>query len=124
MQNQILNLNHKVAAVIGASSGIGRATALLLAKQGAAVVLCARRADELAQTAALIREASGRAETVAGDARQSETHAAVIRTAVGSNPVAVLIPYHRVIRQTGMVGGYRWHRGRKIALLGKELEQT
>ena len=46
MQNDFLNLNGKVAAVIGASSGIGRATALLLAKQGAAVVLCARRADE------------------------------------------------------------------------------
>ena len=47
-----------------------------------------------------------------------------VGTAVGSNPVAVLIPCHRVIRQTGMVGGYRWHRGRKIALLGKELEST
>lgn len=81
MQNHFLNLNNKVAAVIGASSGIGRATALLLAKQGAAVVLCARRADELAQTAALIRAAGGRAETVAGDARQPETHAAVVRTA-------------------------------------------
>lgn len=81
MQNDFLNLNNKVAAVIGASSGIGRATALLLAKQGAAVVLCARRADELAQTAALVREAGGRAETAAGDARQPETHAAVVRTA-------------------------------------------
>ena len=47
-----------------------------------------------------------------------------VGTAVGSNPVAVLIPCHRVIRQTGMIGGYRWHRGRKIALLGKELEQA
>ena len=47
-----------------------------------------------------------------------------VGTAVGSNPVAVLIPCHRVIRQTGMVGGYRWHRGRKIALLGRELEQA
>lgn len=47
-----------------------------------------------------------------------------VGTAVGSNPVAVLIPCHRVIRQTGMVGGYRWHRGRKIALLGKELEHA
>ena len=47
-----------------------------------------------------------------------------VGTAVGSKPVAVLIPCHRVIRQTGMVGGYRWHRGRKIALLGKELEST
>ena len=47
-----------------------------------------------------------------------------VGTAVGSNPVAVLIPCHRIIRQTGMVGGYRWHRGRKIALLGKELESA
>ena len=47
-----------------------------------------------------------------------------VGTAVGSNPVAVLIPCHRVIRQTGMIGGYRWHRGRKIALLGKELESA
>jgi len=75
MQNDFLNLNGKVAAVIGASSGIGRATALLLAKQGAAVVLCARRAEELAQTAALIRKAGDRVETVAGDARQPETRA-------------------------------------------------
>ena len=34
-----------------------------------------------AQTAALVREAGGRAETAAGDARQPETHAAVVRTA-------------------------------------------
>ena len=47
-----------------------------------------------------------------------------VGTAVGSNPVAVLIPCHRVIRQTGMTGGYRWLRGRKIALLGKELEHA
>ncbi len=47
-----------------------------------------------------------------------------VGTAVGSNPVAVLIPCHRVIRQIGMTGGYRWLRGRKIALLGKELESA
>lgn len=70
MQNHFLNLNNKVAAVIGASSGIGRATALLLAKQGAAVVLCARRADELAQTAALIRAAGGADTDMAGNAEQ------------------------------------------------------
>ncbi|MFH6974096.1 hypothetical protein ACG2K1_00825 [Neisseria sp. 23W00296] len=43
MQNDFLNLSGKVAAVIGASSGIGRATALLLAKQGAGSC-CARDA--------------------------------------------------------------------------------
>ncbi|WP_373795593.1 methylated-DNA--[protein]-cysteine S-methyltransferase [Neisseria dentiae] len=44
--------------------------------------------------------------------------------AIGSNPVAVLIPCHRVIRESGIIGGYRWQRGRKMALLAKELERT
>ena len=40
--------------------------------------------------------------------------------AVGANPVAVLIPCHRVIKETGMVEGYRWGSTRKRALLGWE----
>lgn len=56
--SSLLNLNNKTAAVIGASSGIGRAVALLLAEHGANVVLCARRADKLEETAALIAHAA------------------------------------------------------------------
>jgi AraC family transcriptional regulator of adaptative response/methylated-DNA-[protein]-cysteine methyltransferase len=37
-------------------------------------------------------------------------------TAIGANPVAVLIPCHRVIRQSGALGGYRWGLERKLAL--------
>ncbi|TNH09372.1 bifunctional transcriptional activator/DNA repair enzyme AdaA [Testudinibacter sp. TR-2022] len=44
-----------------------------------------------------------------------------VGTAVGANPVAVLIPCHRVIRQSGVIGGYRWARGRKMALLACEI---
>lgn len=40
--------------------------------------------------------------------------------AVGANPVAVLIPCHRVLRATGALGGYRWGAGRKVALLARE----
>ena len=40
--------------------------------------------------------------------------------AVGSNPVALLIPCHRVIRASGALGGYRWGAGRKAALIGWE----
>ena len=41
-------------------------------------------------------------------------------TAVGSNPVAWIIPCHRVIRASGVLGEYRWGRGRKLAMLSVE----
>lgn len=43
-----------------------------------------------------------------------------VGTAIGSNPIAFLIPCHRVIRSTGIIEEYRWGRGRKIAMIGKE----
>ncbi|NJD20530.1 MAG: methylated-DNA--[protein]-cysteine S-methyltransferase [Gemmatimonadetes bacterium] len=41
--------------------------------------------------------------------------------AVGANPVAVVIPCHRVLRGTGALGGYRWGEERKVMLLAREL---
>lgn len=41
--------------------------------------------------------------------------------AVGANPVALLIPCHRVIRSNGEAGGYRWGEARKRVLLAAEL---
>jgi len=43
-----------------------------------------------------------------------------VGTAVGKNPVAFLIPCHRVIRSNGLVGGYRWGTTRKTAMIGWE----
>ncbi|MCL4166833.1 UNVERIFIED_CONTAM: hypothetical protein GTU68_054193 [Idotea baltica] len=43
-----------------------------------------------------------------------------IGTAIGANPVGVLIPCHRVLRQSGALGGYRWGLTRKQALLAWE----
>jgi len=42
--------------------------------------------------------------------------ARAVGTAVGANPIAVLIPCHRVIQQSGALGGYRWGEVRKHAL--------
>ena len=62
-----MNLESKVVVVGGASSGIGRASAELLAREGAAVVLLARRAGKLRDVADAIEAAGGRALPLAGD---------------------------------------------------------
>ncbi|MAG13087.1 MAG: 6-O-methylguanine DNA methyltransferase [Spirochaetales bacterium] len=43
-----------------------------------------------------------------------------VANAVGANPIALLIPCHRVIRQTGALGGYRYGIARKHAMLAWE----
>jgi len=43
-----------------------------------------------------------------------------VGTAIGSNPVALIIPCHRVIQNSGKLGGYMWGLSRKKAILGWE----
>lgn len=60
-------LDDRVVVVTGASSGLGIAFAKACAEAGADIVLAARRADRLDDTAALVRVAGRRALTVATD---------------------------------------------------------
>ena len=46
-----------------------------------------------------------------------------VGAAVGQNPLAYLIPCHRVIRETGVISGYRWGQERKRAILAWESSQ-
>lgn len=47
-----------------------------------------------------------------------------VGTAIGSNPVAFLIPCHRVIQSSGNIGGYMWGTTRKTAIIGWEGAKT
>ena len=55
------NIENKVVLITGASSGIGQATAELLAKKGAKIVLAARRENRLQELADKIKKAGGQA---------------------------------------------------------------
>lgn len=72
----------KVVAITGASSGIGEATAVLLAERGAAVVLGARRTERLDELARTMRDRGGRAATCSTDVTRREDLDTLVRKAV------------------------------------------
>ncbi len=77
----MLNVEKKVIVITGASSGIGEATAKLLAKNGAKVVLGARRVDRLEAIAKEIRTAGGTAEYQTLDVTQRSQLEAIVQFA-------------------------------------------
>ena len=75
----------KVAIVTGASSGIGKATALILAERGATVVVAARRTEVLDELVAQIEQAGGKASAVVTDVAQASDVEAMVAHAVDTH---------------------------------------
>jgi NADP-dependent 3-hydroxy acid dehydrogenase YdfG len=85
-------LDDTVVAITGASSGIGEATAYLLADRGAAVVLGARRGDRIDAVAAAIRGTGGRATSCTTDVtRPDDLHRLVATTVAEFGRIDVLV---------------------------------
>ena len=77
-------LDGKIAIVTGAASGIGRASAILFAREGARLVIVDQNAEGLAETAGSISKSGGSAHTFAADTSQEENVKAFVHHAVAS----------------------------------------
>lgn len=75
---------------------------------------------------ALLRIPEGRLCSYASLAKSinQPTASRAVGTAIGSNPIAFLIPCHRVIKSVGGIGEYRWGSERKMAMIGWEAAAT
>nr|WP_315201424.1 methylated-DNA--[protein]-cysteine S-methyltransferase [uncultured Flavobacterium sp.] len=71
---------------------------------------------------ALLKIPMGQLSSYGSIARQIDKPNAsrAVGTAIGDNPIAFLIPCHRVIQSTGKLGGYMWGTTRKTAIIGWE----
>ena len=95
----IMLLENKVALITGAGRGLGRATAVAMAKEGAAVALMSRTALELEETAALVEKEGGRALVLPFDI----TEEAAVRDAV-KQALAALDGLHILFNNAGILG--------------------
>jgi NAD(P)-dependent dehydrogenase (short-subunit alcohol dehydrogenase family) len=98
-------LEGQVALVTGASSGFGEAIALGLASEGAAVALVARSKDKLADLAARIEAAGGRALAIPGDVTvRADVEAAVAETERRLGAITLLVNNAGVPGPFGPIG--------------------
>jgi AraC family transcriptional regulator of adaptative response/methylated-DNA-[protein]-cysteine methyltransferase len=75
---------------------------------------------------ALLKIPTGNLATYGNIAKiiQKPTASRAVGTAIGNNPIAFLIPCHRVIQSTGLFGAYMWGTTRKTAIIGWEAAKT
>lgn len=87
-----MDFNKKVVLITGASSGIGKATAIKLAKEGASVILCARSEDELEGLKDKIEKEGGKALAIKTDVtKPADFDKAVSQTLAEFGTIDVLI---------------------------------
>ncbi|OLE28035.1 MAG: oxidoreductase [Actinobacteria bacterium 13_1_20CM_3_71_11] len=114
-------LDGTVALVTGASSGIGEATALVLAEHGASVALAARRGDRLAALSAKIRESGGSTLVLDVDLTdEQQARDAVERTVAEFGRLDTLVNNAGVMLLGPVVGApiEEWQRMLQISLSG------
>jgi NAD(P)-dependent dehydrogenase (short-subunit alcohol dehydrogenase family) len=117
-----VKLKDRVAIITGGGRGIGEATALAFAREGARVVLVARTVPELEQVAAKVKDLGGSAQIVPADVSSRQAVASMVRTAVNSfGQVDILVNAAGVYGPIGRVWEVdpeKWAQAIEVNLLG------
>jgi NAD(P)-dependent dehydrogenase (short-subunit alcohol dehydrogenase family) len=115
-------LESKVALVTGGSRGIGRSTAIELARQGASVAVLARSEPDIARVADEIVASGGRAVAIRADvARPEEINTAIKQTETDLGPVDILINDAGIVGPIGPISAVDpelWARTLEINTIG------
>jgi NADP-dependent 3-hydroxy acid dehydrogenase YdfG len=114
------SLAGKIALVTGASSGIGAASAVMLAGAGATVAVAARRADRLEALVRQIEEAGGKALALPGDVAEEQVARGIVtQTLERFGRLDILVNSAGVIDSGGLENSdpVRWRRVIEINLL-------
>jgi NADP-dependent 3-hydroxy acid dehydrogenase YdfG len=114
-------LEGKAALITGASSGIGEATAIALANEGAAVAVSARRKDRLDGLVKQIAESGGRAIALVGDvADETAAKGFVADTVAGFGRLDILVNSAGLIQHGGVENANtaQWRRLMDVNLMG------
>lgn len=120
-----MKLKGKTAIITGAGRGLGRASAIAMAREGAAVVIISRTAEELKETAATIIAAGGRALPLAGDVSDPQLAGKAAQAALATfggidilmNNAAVVGPF----KPLWQVEPEEWQAGMNINLNGPQM---
>ncbi|MGF7150153.1 gluconate 5-dehydrogenase [Sphingomonas zeicaulis] len=97
---RLFSLEGRTAMITGASRGLGKAIALGFAEAGASLILAARDAGKLEETAEAVREAGGQARTIAFDLGDLDAvQAAADRLTAEDTPIDILV-------NNGAIGGW------------------
>ena len=116
-----LGLKGKIAVITGGSDGIGRATAILLAREGAKVAICARGEEKLNATAAEIKKFGGEVLAVSADMFKSEDIVRLFDTVIKHWGSVDILVNNAGTSQRGNfleISDQQWHDGTELKVFG------
>ena len=115
------HLNTKTALVTGGGTGIGRAIAIDLAKAGAQVTICGRRAGPLEDTVSQIESVGGRARFVVADMADPASIENLAQAVLDQGGVDILVNnagFSSQVRSARFVGAEEWRAVMDVNTLG------